>query len=211
MEIRVEGEAERELPPEVAVLHVNLEVEGTHRERVVRSLGVLSREFAEALTPLEPSAITAWSLEPVQVHAWTTGRRGGTTRCSASARGTITFHDLQALADFCLAWAEREGVELEGTSWELTPETEERLETELLTDAVHRARRRAEIMAAASGAEVTSCRELSDHWRDSPGMKGEPLMAVAAASLRKRSDVAPEARPEDIRRAVTVHAVFEAR
>ena len=59
MEIRVEGEAERELPPEVAVLHVTLEVEGTHRERVVRSVEMLGREFAKAAEALEASSIRA--------------------------------------------------------------------------------------------------------------------------------------------------------
>ena len=208
MEIRVEGKAERELPPEVAVLHVTLEVEGTHRERVVRSVEMLGREFAKAAEALEASSLRAWSLDPVQVHAWTTGRRGGTTKCSASARATVTFHDFQALADFCLTWAEREGVELEGTTWELTPQTEERLEAELLTDAVVKARRRAEILAAASGAEVTSCVQLSDHWNETSYTKGEPLAASFPSKSRSRG--APEARPEDIRRAVTVHAVFEA-
>lgn len=211
MEIHVEGEAERLVRPEVAVLHVTLEVEGTHRERVVRSLGLLSREYSQAVTPLEPSSIRGWTLEPVQVHAWTTGRRGGTTRCVASARGTVTFHDFQALADFCLTWGEREGVELTGTTWELTPDTEESLEAELLTEGARRARRRADALAAASGTEVTSCTQISDRWYDDPHRKGEPLMAAAMSFPGKaRSQVAPEARPDDIRLAVVVHAVFEA-
>lgn len=210
MEIKVEGEAERRVAPELAVLSVNLESEGTNRERVVRAVGVLSREFAEAVTPLEPSAIRGWTLEPVQLLSWTVGRRGNTSRFAASASATVTFHDRQALADFCLAWGERDGVELCSTAWRLTPETEEAVETELLTEAVKQARRRAEILAAASGAAITGCTHLSDHWVSGARGKEEPVAMKRRMRETSSFSSAPEARPEDLLLSVRVYATFEA-
>ena len=93
-------------------------------------------------------------------------------------------------------------MELYHTSWNLTSETEQRLEDELLTEAVRAARRRADIMARAAGAEVSICAELSDRRSDSQFAYGE---AVASAVPEHGGGVVE---PDEIHRTVTVHGRF---
>jgi len=151
MEILVEGCAERQVRPELGELQLGLEHEGDDREFVVDLTSDLARRFSEAVAPLHPRAVVSWGLEPVRVCTWRSQRRGA-LRYRALAEATVVFRDFQALADFAVGWGAAPGVEVRHTSWKLTPETEQKLEDELLTEAVRAARRRADIMARAAGA-----------------------------------------------------------
>ncbi|MDO5094510.1 MAG: SIMPL domain-containing protein [Propionibacteriaceae bacterium] len=204
MEIVVAGSAERWVTPEVGVLEVALEQEGEDREFVVDLTAELARRFSEAVAPLKPTVVIRWSLQPVRVHTWRSGKGGGTLRYRATVQATITFRDFQALADFAVSWGSAPGVEIQYTSWALSSETERRLETELLTEAVTAGRRRAETMAQAAGATLTGCVELSDHPVSPDGAFTEAAVASAA---RDSSGVVE---PEQICRGVTVYARYRA-
>ena len=201
MEILVEGGAERQVRPELGELRLGLEHEGDDREFVVGLTSDLAKRFSEAVAPLRPQVVVSWMLEPVRVCTWRSQRRGA-LRYRASAEATVVFRDFQALADFAVEWAAAPGVEVYHTSWKLTSETEQRLEDELLTEAVRAARRRADIMARAAGAEVSVCVELSDHRSDPQLAYGE---AVASAVPEHGGGVVE---PDEIHRTVTVHGRF---
>jgi len=140
MEILVEGCAERQVRPELGELRLGLGHEGDDREFVVDLTSDLARRFSEAVAPLHPQAVVSWGLEPVRVCTWRSQRRGA-LRYRASAEATVVFRDFQALADFAVGWGAAPGVEVRHTSWKLAPETEQKLEDELLTEAVRAARR----------------------------------------------------------------------
>ena len=201
MEILVEGCAERRIHPELGELRLGLEHEGENREIVVDLTSDLARRFSEAVAPLRPQVVVSWGLEPVRVCTWRSQRRGA-LRYRASAEATVVFRDFQALADFAVEWAAAPGVEVYHTSWKLTSETEQRVEDELLTEAVRAARRRADIMARAAGAEVSICVELSDHRSEPQLAYGE---AVASAVPEHGGEVVE---PDEIHRTVTVHGRF---
>lgn len=201
MEILVEGCAERRIHPELGELRLGLEHEGENREIVVDLTSDLARRFSEAVAPLRPQVVVSWTLEPVRVCTWRSQRRGA-LRYRASAEATVVFRDFQALADFAMEWAAAPGVEVYHTSWKLTSETEQRLEDELLTEAVRAARRRADIMARAAGAEVSVCVELSDRRSEPQLAYGE---AVASAVPEHGGGVVE---PDEIHRTVTVHGRF---
>ena len=203
MEILVEGCAERQVRPELGELRLGLEHEGENREIVVDLTSDLAQRFAEAVAPLHPQAVASWTLEPVRVCTWRSQRRGA-LRYRALAEATVVFRDFQALADFAVGWGEAPGVEVRHTSWKLTPETEQKLEDELLTEAVRAARRRADIMARAAGAEVNVCVELSDR-RSDPQLAYGEAVAMAAAAPEGGGGVVE---PDEIRRAVSVHGRF---
>lgn len=203
MEILVEGCAERRVRPERGELRLGLEHEGDNREFVVDLTADLARRFSEAVAPLHPQAVVSWGLEPVRVCTWRSQRRGA-LRYRASAEATVVFRDFQALADFAVGWGAAPGVEVRHTSWKLTPETEQRVEDELLTEAVQAARRRADIMARAAGAEVSVCVELSDR-RPEPQLAHGEVLAVAAAAPEGVGGVVE---PDEICRAVSVHGRF---
>ena len=201
MEILVEGCAERRIHPELGELRLGLEHEGENREIVVDLTSDLARRFSEAVAPLRPQVVVSWGLEPVRVCTWRSQRRGA-LRYRASAEATVVFRDFQALADFAAERAAAPGVEVYHTSWKLTSETEQRVEDELLTEAVRAARRRADIMARAAGAEVSICVELSDHRSEPQLAYGE---AVASAVPEHGGEVVE---PDEIHRTVTVHGRF---
>ena len=198
MEILVEGCAERQVRPELGELRLGLEHEGDDREFVVDLTSDLARRFSEAVAPLHPRAVVSWGLEPVRVCTWRSQRRGA-LRYRASAEATVVFRDFQALADFAVGWGAAPGVEVRHTSWKLTPETEQRVEDELLTEAVRAARRRADIMARAAGAEVSVCD------RSDPQLAHGEVLAVAAAAPEGGGGVVE---PDEICRAVSVHGRF---
>ena len=203
MEILVEGCAERRIHPELGELRLGLEHEGENREIVVDLTSDLARRFSEAVAPLRPQVVVSWMLEPVRVCTWRSQRRGA-LRYRALAEATVVFRDFQALADFAVGWGAAPGVEVRHTSWKLTPETEQKLEDELLTEAVRAARRRADIMARAAGAEVSICVELSDR-RSEPQLAHGEVLAVAAAAPEHGGGVVE---PDEIHRTVTVHGRF---
>lgn len=74
----------------------------------------------------------------------------------------------------------------------------------MLTEAVRAARRRADIMARAAGAEVSVCVELSDH-RSDPQLAYGEAVAMAAAAPEGGGGVVE---PDEIHRAVSVHGRF---
>ena len=205
MEIVVAGSAERQVTPEVGVLELALEQEGEDREFVVDLTAELARRFSEAVAPLKPTAVIRWSLQPIRVHTWRSGKGGGTLRYRATVHAAIAFRDFQALADFAVSWGSAPGVEIQYTSWGLNPETERRVETELLTEAVTAGRRRAETMAHAAGARLTGCVELSDQ---QPVFHDGAFTEAAVASAV--SDSGGVVEPEQICRGVTVYARYRA-
>ena len=204
MEILVEGSAERMVSPDVGELFLMLEQEGNDREFVVGLTSELARRFSEAVAPLRPASVVRWSLDPIRVHTWRPEK--GTLRYRAMANSKILFRDFQALADFAVSWGSAPGVEIHDTDWRLSPETEQRLETELLTEAVAAGRRRAEAMATAAGAAITSCVELSDHQPVSGVAARGAWMGTTAAS----SDGGAVVEPRDVHLSVTVYARYQA-
>lgn len=208
MEIKVEAQAERLVPPEWATLELDISCEGTDRQAVMETVRSLSVELADAVPSLVPHAVSKWSLTPVRVHSWTTGRRGGVLRCAASARARLTFLDLTALGDFCQHWGQYEHVELLPVEWELSPSTQATVEEELLVEAVASTRRRAAVLACATGAELTACTHLSDSWHNLPVHRDS---GPVAASFHSRAAEAPvPVLPEDLRLTVTVYAQYTA-
>lgn len=204
MEILVEGSAERMVSPDVGELFLMLEQEGNDREFVVGLTSELARRFSEAVAPLRPTSVVRWSLDPIRAHTWRPEE--GTLRYRAMANSKILFRDFQALADFAVSWGSAPGVEIHYTDWRLSPETEQRLETELLTEAVAAGRRRAEAMATAAGAAITSCVELSDHQPVSGVAARGAWMGTTAAS----SDGGAVVEPRDVHLSVTVYARYQA-
>ena len=204
MEILVEGSAERMVSPDVGELFLMLEQEGNDREFVVGLTSELARRFSEAVAPLRPASVVRWSLDPIRVHTWRPEE--GTLRYRAMANSKILFRDFQALADFAVSWGSAPGVEIHYTDWRLSPGTEQRLETELLTEAVAAGRRRAEAMATAAGAAITSCVELSDHQPVSGVAARGAWMGTTAAS----SDGGAVVEPRDVHLSVTVYARYQA-
>lgn len=204
MEILVEGSAERMVSPDVGELFLMLEQEGNDREFVVGLTSELARRFSEAVAPLRPASVVRWSLDPIRVHTWRPEE--GTLRYRAMANSKILFRDFQALADFAVSWGSAPGVEIHYTDWRLSPETEQRLETELLTEAVAAGRRRAEAMATAAGAAITSCVELSDHQPVSGVAARGAWMGTTAAS----SDGGAVVELRDVHLSVTVYARYQA-
>ena len=190
--------------PDVGELFLMLEQEGNDREFVVGLTSELARRFSEAVAPLRPASVVRWSLDPIRVHTWRPEE--GTLRYRAMANSKILFRDFQALADFAVSWGSAPGVEIHYTDWRLSPETEQRLETELLTEAVAAGRRRAEAMATAAGAAITSCVELSDHQPVSGVAARGAWMGTTAAS----SDGGAVVEPRDVHLSVTVYARYQA-
>lgn len=208
MEIKVEAQAERLVQPEWATLQVDISCEGTDRQAVMETVRSLSVELADAVPTLVPHAVSKWSLSPVRVHSWTTGRRGGILRCAASARARLTFLDLTALGDFCQHWGQYEHVELLPVEWELSPPTQATVEEELLVEAVASTRRRAAVLAQAADTQLTACTHLSDNWDSLPVHRHSGPLAASFHS-RAVEDSAPVL-PEDLRLTVTVFAQYSA-
>jgi len=158
--VTVRGEAQIEVPPDLATLSVTVHSAGESSERVRAELaeassriGGLLEQYAAAI---EQSSTTGLHIAPV-FH-----RRTGTR--ITGYRGTfstqIVVHDLESLSPVVFALAPLPNSQIDGPWWSLRPDNAAYRSVRLA--AIGDARRRADDYAGAVGATVLDLVEISD-------------------------------------------------
>jgi uncharacterized protein len=175
--VTVRGEAQQEVPPDLASLTVTAHASGPDAARVREILAGASRRLSE-LTAAHSAAIdsvrtTRLSVVPVYDHrraTRVTGYRGSFT-------SVVAVHDFDALSALVLALGSLPDAELDGPWWSLRPDHPAYREVRLA--AIADARRRAEDYAAAFDARLTGLVEISD--LDVAAVGGRDFRAFAMA------------------------------
>lgn len=211
--ITVRGEAETRIPPERAVARVTAAVDGPERGEVVERLAALAEPVrTELAAHKDAGSVTEWSSQRASVWSdrpWNNEGRQLDLVHHASVELTAVFTDVLALSDWLNSIASTEGLQVGAVEWQLTPETNARVERETAARAVAVAVDRATAYATALGKRTVTPLEVAD--AGLLGGDGTPPVAAPRMFARAASaDVAPSAvefRPDD----VVVTAAVEAR
>jgi uncharacterized protein len=219
--ISVRGEHEIRRAPEEAVAHLTIRAEGPERGAVVERISALTEPVRDDLIARkEAGGVAEWSSQRVSVWSdrpWNAEGKRLAPVHYASVEVTATFTDFAALSWWVGDVAEREGVQIGGVDWRLSPATRVQTEREAATEAVHVAVWRAEAYAAALGLSSVTALEVADLGllsRDS-AESGQPPMFKGMRAAAFASDAAGgpalQFEPEDIAVSAAVEARFVAR
>lgn len=215
--ITVRGENETRVAPERAVAHVSATVDGPDRGAVVERIAALAAPVREDLASrTQRGSVAEWSSHRVSVWSerpWSNEGVQLDLVHHATVELTATFTDFVVLSDWLNALADRDGIQIGGVDWLLSPETRTRVEREVATAAVAAAVERATAYAGALGLASVTPLEIADLGllTGSQEATGSPrVYAKAAMAMDAAGPSAVDFQPDDIVVSAAVEARFRA-
>lgn len=175
--ISTAGEAHLEVDPEFAIVHVNISAFEPDRPLAIKRV----TERAEQAKPLFKEAER---VETGSINVWPEYRDHNAKHLSgyrATVSQQVRVTDFTILGDLLARLGELNGVELNGPTWQLRPDSPHHRTARLA--AVDDALRRARDYAAALGTEVTGMVELSDTGDLIGQQQVQPMMFAMRAGL----------------------------
>jgi len=217
--ITVRGEHENRIPAEVSVARVSVRLDGPKREPVLADASTLSEQLREELQALQGTgAVTQWSSDRVSIWSdrpWSQDGKRLALVHHAAVGARAEFTDFAALSEWVTRVSEREGITVDGVSWELTPETAKATERDVASEAVQVAVDRATAYAAAIGLTGVTAVEIADVGllsKPTPESgQGSPKMMRAMMASDMGGGPALEFEPQPIVVSAAVEARFVAR
>ncbi|GAA3916321.1 SIMPL domain-containing protein [Microbacterium invictum] len=217
--ITVRGEHETRVAPEEAIATVSVRVDGAERGAVVERIAALSAPLRDDLAARKAEgAVREWTSQRVAVWANRPWNDQGTQLPLvhyASVELTATFTDFAALSWWITSIAEKDGVQVDGVQWHLTPETAKATEAAVAASAVRVAVDRATAYAAAIGHSTVTPLEVADlgllTQHQAATARPEMMRMTTAAFAAGAGGPALEFQPEDIVVSAAVEARFSAR
>ncbi|MEU5877643.1 SIMPL domain-containing protein [Spirillospora sp. NPDC047279] len=194
--ISVRGEAVLEVEPEIARLHVHVEVQEGDRRKTLDTLVArnqacldLIRSYGEAVETLETGGL---SITPLLKYR----RREGDVR---AYRGTVWIKiaviDFAVLGELVTRLGDQERTYVNGPAWELRRDSE--VYKEAARQAAHEAVARARSYAGALGSRLTALVELADEGLTTGPAHGPQEYMAAVPAFAGQAGAAPSA-PEAI-------------
>lgn len=218
--ITVRGEHETRLVPEHGVAHVTVRTDGPARGAVVERIAALATPVRDDLTARQAaSSIVEWSSQRASVWSerpWNNEGKQLAPVHHASVDFTATFSDFAALSWWISELADREGVQVNGVEWRLTPATRATVEREVASEAVRVAVVRATAYADAIGLVSVKPLEIADlgllsHNEQGPSPAPKMMRAMAVGMMDSAGgSPAMQFEPEDIVVSAGVEARFVA-
>jgi uncharacterized protein YggE len=219
--VTVRGEHEHRVVPEEGTARITLQVEASDRGSAVEQISQLATPVRDDLAArTADQGLREWNSQRVSVWAerpWNNEGKRLPLVHHASVEFRATFTDFAALSWWLSDVAERDGVQVDGVDWALTPATARTVEAEVAALAVQVAVARATAYASALGLATVSPLEVADVGllsRDRPESSAAPKMMRAmafAADASGGGGPAMELQPQDIVVEAAVEARFLAR
>ena len=219
--ITVRGEHETRVAPEEAAAHLSVRTEGPDRGEVVERLAAIAAPLRDDLEARRTAGgVTEWSSQRVAVWAnrpWNAEGKQLALVHYASVEITATFTDFAVLSWWLSEVAERDGVQVSGVTWRLTPATAKATEAKVAAEAVQVAVDRATAYAGAIGLASVTPLEIADLGlltrADATPPAPEVLRMARASFAADAGGGAPalDLQPEEIVVAAAVEARFTAR
>ncbi len=214
--ITVRGEQERSVAPERAVARISVVADGPERGAVVERIAALAQPVRDDLAARTAAGgVVEWSSRRVAIWSQRPWNADGVQLAPVhhgAVELTATFDDVAALSWWVGEVAERDGVEVVGIDWQLTPATRRAVEADVAASAVSAAVARATAYAQALGLGAVTPIEVADVGllQSTPST---PRTAFEGARMAALSGAGPalEFQPEDIVVAAAVDARFAAR
>lgn len=220
--ITVRGEHETRVAPEEAIARLSVRTEGPERGDVVERISALTAPLRDDLAARKlAGGVADWSSQRVSLWAnrpWNNEGKQLSLVHYASVELTATFTDFAALSWWISEVSEHEGVQLDGITWRLTPESTRLTEAAVAAQAVRVAVDRATAYAAAIDLSSVTPLEIADLGLltrgEAPASAPAPemlRMAKASFSADAAGGPALEFEPDDIVVSAAVEARFSAR
>ncbi|MFE1663724.1 SIMPL domain-containing protein [Microbacterium sp. P02] len=218
--ITVRGEHETRVAPEEAVATISVKAEGTDRGAVFERIAALAAPLRADLTArAEDGTIAEWSSQRATVWAnrpWNNEGKQLALVHYASVEISATFLDFAALSWWVSDVAERDGVQVDGVQWRLSPATAKDTEADAAATAVRVAVDRATAYASAIGLTSVSPVEIADiglltRQAQDVGAPAPKMMRAMAMSSMDGVGPSVQFQPEDIVVSAGVEARFVAR
>ncbi|ARC55667.1 hypothetical protein AS850_01080 [Frondihabitans sp. 762G35] len=213
----VAGNATTSHPAERATLRVTVAVTSTDRADAGRAA---ASAHAAAITEVRAheaaGAVTEWSAESVStgiLREYTPSGEVAPERFRARAGIDAVFADFERLAEWVGSLSTREGIEIAGLDWGLTPEVSARLEREVRIAAVQDALTKSKDYAAALGLPLPTLEAVfEDGLRPGVGGGGGGGFARDAVALKAAAfdGTVFELRPRPIEVRASISADFRA-
>jgi uncharacterized protein len=213
--ITVRGQHQRQVTAERASVQVSASVDGPDRAAVVEQVTALATPLQEEVAAhAAAGAVETWSSARVSVGAdrpWNDRGEQLPLVHHATITVTATFTDAIVLSDWLSVLALRDGVQVGGVDWSLSPETRAHIEREVASAAVAEAVRRATAYAQAIGKATVEAIELADAGllggeQESPSRRHAKALLMDSASIGSGIDL----RPGEITVSAAVDARFRA-
>ncbi|MFT0849074.1 SIMPL domain-containing protein [Actinomycetaceae bacterium L2_0104] len=212
--ISVRGTAQSQIAPEIAIARVAVQFDGAERIGVMAktsAAGEATRHEVEALAA--SGAVSEWSSDQLAVWSsrpWNDKGKQLNPVHHASLAFRITFADTTELSTWISSISERDGVRLNGVTWDLTRATRAEIERDTAARAVSEAVERATAYAQAIGRETVTPVQIAD-----TGLLGDASVTDFPAPMMARGasysgDVEVKLVPEPILVSASVEARFEA-
>ncbi len=218
--ITVRGEHEVRVAPEEAIAHISVRTEGPERGGVVERIAQLTAPLRDDLSARKAAGgVADWSSQRVSLWASRPWNNEGTQLALvhyASVEITATFTDFAALSWWISEVSERDGVQIDGVTWQLTPDSARLTEAAVAAQAVRVAVERANAYATAIGLTTVTAREIADLGLLGRGESASPaprMLGMTKASFAAdaaASGPAVEFQPDDIVVSAAVEARFSA-
>lgn len=164
VEISVRGEGERRAAPTRAVIAVSAHaVDPDHQAAYDRAVAASAQVSAE-IVDLPAGARGSWSVGEVATYVdrpWTEQGRG-VPEHHAVVAARVEIVDLSRVGALVDAWGTRDGLELGGVTWDISPAERAEAERQARIDAVAAAARRARDLAEAIGRTTIRVCQLAD-------------------------------------------------
>jgi len=213
--ITVRGEHELHVAPERATIHLMVALDGPERETVVsRALDLAAPVRESIVSRRDSGAVTEWSSRSLDVRAerpWNSDGRQLDPVYRAVVDFTVTFADFSEMSLWVTDVSAWDGVQLGGTDWHLTAETETAAEREVATQAVGVAVARAKAYAEALGLHDVTPLEIADRGLISSGPDPVHAKAMRAVAFDMAGSAPLQFEGEEITVSATVEARFSAR
>jgi len=153
LEVTVRGEADGRYPAERAVVSLGATIEGSDKQRTFDGAVAIQEPLTAQLRELMGrDAVTTWSSDQVRVHTyrpWVDGDRRGDPVHAATVAVTAEFVDFERLGGFIDHWSGRDGVEINGVSWDVLERNRRGYESDIRKAAVENAVMKAQAYADA--------------------------------------------------------------
>jgi uncharacterized protein YggE len=214
-ELAVSGSARRLVPPDRGTARVRVELEGPHRDDVVRAARALHERLAQdAGRYTEAGAAADWSADQLWVSTtqrWRGEKKEPGRVVVASAAIRVTFVDLAALGAWLTEVAQLDGAAVHGVEWGLADERRREIEREVRAEALLDAQDRARAYAEAVGLRTVTLRRVFEPGLRTGDEDGGPVMhRASAAMLAGPAEPDFELRPQELDIRATVSADFSA-
>ncbi|KAI9770485.1 MAG: hypothetical protein M1839_003200 [Geoglossum umbratile] len=212
LDITVNGTSTMRRAPERGILSIAVISQGdsqpTVTSEVTSASNSLQKLFKELSTESATAPVTAFSMTSLRTRSWVLDSESKPNQrmYEASSNFGVTFRDLEKLAEVSTGLFVMPHVEVRDTSWTLTEETWESLDSECRKKALLDAVQKAQDYAGVLGRDVVAV-EVRDH---SSGMVGMPLLRAGPQSYRTKQAEVIALDPGDVQLVASVTVRFTA-